>query len=145
MRENYFLDDGAYLVTKIIIKMAQLKKEGKTLENLIATLEEPIESKEIRMNITESDFRACGERIINELLEYSEKQDGWNIAPDNKEGVRVSFDKNNGDGWFLLRLSVHDPIMPLNIESNSIGGVNTIFNKLKVFLNSCQGIDTSNI
>ncbi len=145
MRENYFLDDGAYLVTKIIIKMAQLKKEGKTLENLIATLEEPIESKEIRMNITESDFRACGERIINELLEYSEKQDGWNIAPDNREGVRVSFDKNNGDGWFLLRLSVHDPIMPLNIESNSIGGVNTIFNKLKVFLNSCQGIDTSNI
>ena len=30
MRENYFLDDGAYLCTKIIIKAALLRKEGKT-------------------------------------------------------------------------------------------------------------------
>ena len=28
LRENYFLDDGAYLVTKIIIKAAQLRREA---------------------------------------------------------------------------------------------------------------------
>ena len=33
LRENYFLDDGAYLVTKIIIKMARLKRRGKTLDS----------------------------------------------------------------------------------------------------------------
>ena len=32
LKENYFLDDGAYLMTKIIIKMAQLKEENKNLE-----------------------------------------------------------------------------------------------------------------
>lgn len=34
MKENYFLDDGAYLCTKIIIKAAQLRKEGKELDGL---------------------------------------------------------------------------------------------------------------
>ena len=41
--DNYFLDDGAYLVTRIIIKAAQLRKEGKTLDSLIAALQEPAE------------------------------------------------------------------------------------------------------
>ena len=36
MRDNYFLDDGAYLVTQIIIKLAKLRQEGKDLEDLLA-------------------------------------------------------------------------------------------------------------
>jgi len=67
MRENYFLDDGAYLCTKIIIKAAQLRQAGKDLSNLTADLQEPLESREIRFQITEKDFRACGERIIRDL------------------------------------------------------------------------------
>ena len=142
MRENYFLDDGAYLVTKIIIKMAQLRKEGKKLDTIIADLAEPVESKEIRIKITEKDFRTYGEKVISDLLEYSKKQKGFNIADDNHEGVRVSFNKTNGNGWFLLRLSVHDPIMPLNIESDSKGGVDKIYQKIKPFLESCEGLET---
>ena len=68
---------------------------------------------------------------------------GWQVAQDSREGVRVSFDKENGDGWFLLRLSVHDPVMPLNIESDSKGGVQVILNQIAAFLKSCGGIDTS--
>ena len=45
MRENYFLDDGAYLCTKIIIKAAQMRKEGKELDELTASLKEPLESQ----------------------------------------------------------------------------------------------------
>lgn len=145
LRENYFLDDGAYLVTKIIIKMAQLRKEGKSLDNLIETLKEPAESLELRMAITEEDFRACGERIIADLEKYASARDGWHIAPDNREGIRVSFDKNDGDGWFLLRLSVHDPIMPLNIESDSKGGVDMILNQLYEFIITCKGLDLTNV
>lgn len=134
MRENYFLDDGAYLCTKIIIKMAQLKQQGKELEDLTATLKEPVESKEIRFKIKEKDFREYGEKVIADLEKYAEAQEGWKIAYDNREGIRVYFDKDNGDGWFLLRLSVHDPIMPLNIESDTKGGVDIIFNQLNTFL-----------
>ena len=141
MKENYFLDDGAYLCTKIIIKAAQMRKEGKELDELTAELKEPVESKEVRFKILESDFRACGEKIINDLTAYAMAQNGWNVANDNREGIRVSFDKDNGDGWFLLRLSVHDPIMPLNIESDSVGGVDIIYNKLNEFLKTTNGLE----
>ena len=57
LKENYFLDDGAYLIAKLLIKMAQLKKEGKTIDELIANLEEPAEAKEFRMNISCEDFK----------------------------------------------------------------------------------------
>ena len=141
MKENYFLDDGAYLCTKIIIKAAQMRKEGKELDELTAELKEPVESKEVRFKILESDFRACGEKIIDDLTAYAMAQNGWNVANDNREGIRVSFDKDNGDGWFLLRLSVHDPIMPLNIESDSVGGVDIIYNKLNEFLKTTSGLE----
>ena len=70
-------------------------------------------------------------------------QPSWNIAPDNREGIRVSFDKDHGDGWFLLRLSVHDPILPLNIESDSHGGVQIILQELYTFLKDVKGVDIS--
>lgn len=140
MRENYFLDDGAYLCTKIIIKAAQMRTQGKELDELTAELKEPLESCEIRFKITEKDFKTCGEKIIADLTKYAETN-GWNIADDNREGIRVSFDKDNGDGWFLLRLSVHDPIMPLNIESDSKGGVEVIRNKLLEFLKTASGLE----
>ena len=142
MRENYFLDDGAYLVTKIIIKMAQLRKKGKKLESVTESLAQPVESKEIRIKITAKDFRACGEKVIKDLFAYAKKDKTFIVAEDNHEGIRVSFNKANGDGWFLLRLSVHDPIMPLNIESDSTGGVDKIYKKLVPFLESCEGLET---
>lgn len=143
MRENYFLDDGAYLCTKIIIKMAQLRQQGKNLEDLIENLKEPAEGREIRIRITDEDFKQTGLKILADLEEYAKTQDGWTLAPDSAEGVRVSFAKGDGDGWFLLRLSVHDPIMPLNIESDTIGGVDIILKKISAFLKTCTGIDTS--
>ena len=141
MQENYFLDDGAYLCTKIIIKAAILRKEGKDIADLISSLKEAKEEKEIRIKILEEDFRACGERVIAQLTDYAEKAEGWQVADDNREGIRVSFDKDNGDGWFLLRLSVHDPIMPLNIESNSEGGVEVILAQLEKFWATTEGLD----
>lgn len=143
MRENYFLDDGAYLVTKIIIKMAALRKEGKDLGSLLAPLREPAEEKEVRLPILAEDFRACGQGVIAALEAYAKAQ-GWQIAPDNREGLRVSFPQGEGAGWFLLRLSVHDPILPLNIESDAPGGVKQIVEKLRGFFRCHgEGIDTS--
>ena len=89
----------------------------------------------------EEDFRSCGERIISQLEEYANKQPNWIVADDNREGIRVSFDKENGDGWFLLRLSVHDPIMPLNIESDSVSGVKKIYDNFYEFLKTTEGLE----
>ncbi len=141
MRENYFLDDGAYLVTKIIIEMARLKKEGKKLSDLIENLKVAKEEVELRFPITTDDFRPVGEKIITELEAFAVKNN-FAVAPDNREGMRISFDSANGDGWLLLRLSVHDPIMPLNIESNKGGGVKVIAQNLLDFFKTT---DTTNV
>lgn len=132
MRENYFLDDGAYLVTKIIIKMAVLRREGRSLDDLLLPLKEPAEAVEKRIPIAEEDFRSFGEQVIADLAQYAAKQN-WDVAPDNHEGIRISFPKDNGDGWFLLRLSVHDPIMPLNLESNTPGGTDLLLKHVQDF------------
>ena len=143
LRENYFLDDGAYLVTKIIIKLAQLGREGKHLEDLIATLEEPAESSEIRLNILAENFREVGNRLIEHITQCCQKDERCRVAPDNREGIRVSFAPEDGDGWFLVRLSVHDPVIPINIESNCAGGCRRIAASLLGLIGSVDGIDTT--
>ena len=35
----------------------------------------------------------------------------------------MNFNENLGDGWQLLRMSVHEPLLVLNCESNKEGGV----------------------
>lgn len=143
IKENYFLDDGAYLVTRLLVKMAQLAKQGKKLEDLLEGLAEPLESKEFRMNITTEDFKTYGQQIIDALTAHSMSTPGWHCADDNREGIRVSFGAGEGGGWFLLRLSVHDPLMPLNIESDAEGGVHTIAQKLCAFLEQYELLDTA--
>ena len=65
-------------------------------------------------------------------------QNGWTLADDSREGVRVSLDKEHGNGWFLLRLSVHDPIMPLNVESDDVGGADVILKQVSEFIDKCE-------
>ena len=141
LRENYFLDDGAYLITKIIILLAKLRKEDKTLSSVIASLAEAKEEKELRFKILQTDFRPVGEKVIAELAQWASSLPFATPANDNREGFRVSFDKDHGDGWLLLRLSVHDPILPLNIESNTEGGCKQIAELLYEFLKQFEDID----
>ncbi len=141
LKENYFLDDGAYLVTKLLIELARGKKEGYTLESLIADLKEPAESIEFRMNILLEDFKPYGLNVIEELKSYAEKQSGWSVAPSNYEGIRVNLDKAHGNGWFLLRMSLHDPLLPLNIESDDMGGAKIIAKELYAFIEKFDKLD----
>ena len=145
LKENYFLDDGAYLVTKLLIELARGKKEGYTLESLISSLEEPAESVEFRMNILLDDFKPYGQQVIEELTAYASTQKGWSIAPSNFEGIRVNLDEDHGNGWFLLRLSLHDPLLPLNIESNSIGGAKKIAAELSAFIANYDKLDATKL
>ena len=143
LRENFFLDDGAYLITRIIIKMAVLHRQGRSLEDLISGLKTPMEEAEARLALSGEDFAAYGQRIIDDLADFARSQPGLTLAPDNREGVRVCCGKGAGDGWFLLRLSVHDPIMPCNLESNVAGGVAVMASLLERFLSSYHRLDTS--
>ncbi len=144
-KENYFLDDGAFLVTKLLIELAKSKKEGYTLQSLISSLKEPTESVEFRLNILTEDFKDYGRNVIEELKLYSDDKDGWKPETENYEGVRVNLDKSHGNGWFLLRMSLHDPLLPLNIESDEKGGAKKIAAELIGFLSEFPALELSSI
>lgn len=142
-RDNYHLDDGAYLITKIVIKLSQMGRDGRDLDALIAALHDPLEAREIRLKIRRDDFRSYGNTIIQALNLAARTQRGWRVANDNREGIRIFFDDPAENGWFLLRLSVHDPIIPINIESDAPGGAKRIAAKLLRFLQAFGCLDLS--
>jgi len=140
LKENYFLDDGAYLVAKLLVEAAKLNAAGKTLTNLIEKLKQPLESEEFRYSINEVDFGNYGRKVLAELATKVAEVEGWEIVSPNYEGIRVRCTGTDEMGWFLLRMSLHDPVMPLNIESEVVGGVDNIAAKLRNLLKEYEGL-----
>lgn len=131
-----------YLVTLLLIKDA-VKTAGSGVEFLLMVWKEPVESTGNCLPIRSEKFAQTGKVTIEQVMDYATRQPGWHMAPDNREGIRVSFDLDGGlnNGWFLLRLSVHDPVMPLNVESDVAGGVKTILGELYQALQQAADID----
>ena len=145
LKENYFLDDGAYLITRLLIKLSELNKKGLKLRNLVEDLKTPLEAVEIRMSFdTSIDFTSYGLSILEDLKTYA-KENNLSLTPNNYEGARIDFGRESGDGWLLLRMSLHDPIMPLNIESNTNGGAKIIASKLLEFLKNYEFLIKTNL
>ena len=142
-RENHFLDDGMYLATALICEAMRLKQEGRKLADLIADLREPVESAEFRIPVQAEDVRAAGIAAIEKVMDFAALTPGWSIAPDSREGVRINYILDSGlmGGWFLLRLSLHDPVLALNIESDVQGGVRRTAAALVSVLDGAEGID----
>ncbi|MHC1786161.1 MAG: phosphomannomutase/phosphoglucomutase [Christensenellales bacterium] len=143
LRENGFLDDGMYLSTLLICEAMRLKREGGTLTGLLEGLQEPLESVELRLGIQTEDFHASGRAMIEAVMDHASEAKGWHVAPDNREGIRINFDLEHGreNAWFLLRLSVHDPVLPLNAESDVRGGVRTMLRALHDVIKDTPGVD----
>jgi phosphomannomutase len=130
MKENYDLDDGAYLAVKIIIEAVRRRLANEpSIGQVLETLEEPLEEAEVRLKIADPDFKAYGLNVIENLLAVVNDPvhslfGKCKPAPDNYEGLRVCVDEGDGKkGWFLLRCSLHDPVMVLNFESQTKCGV----------------------
>ena len=146
LRENYFLDDGAYLVTRLLIALAKAAEDGKDLLSLIADLPEPKEAAEVRLTFAPGcDFKSLGNDVIKAFASYAIAKPYLSLAPDNYEGVRVNFDKAHGNGWVLVRMSLHEPIMPINAESDSVGGNKLILKELYSFLKGYDFLNTENL
>ena len=45
------------------------------------------------------------------------KNDGrWKVDELNREGVRLVLEGEGGEGWFMLRPSLHDPVVSMQVE-----------------------------
>ncbi|MBQ8184268.1 MAG: phosphomannomutase/phosphoglucomutase [Lachnospiraceae bacterium] len=115
LSENYFLDDGAYMAVKLLIAAALAAKEGKQIGSFIEKLAKGFDEREYRMKLKGEDFGAYGKNVLAQF-EARAKEAGYAVAPNSYEGVRISFCSEEVQGWLLLRLSLHDPLMPLNME-----------------------------
>ena len=81
--------------------------------------------------------------VLEDFKEFSDNTKGIERVKLNFEGVKVNFDKKKGDGWLLMRLSLHEPLLVVNCESNSIGGTEKMVASLKEFLKEYEKINMS--
>lgn len=95
----------------------------------------------MRFDILAPDFKAYGESVINALREYASERPDYRLAEDDREGIRISTE----NGFFMLRLSVHDPVMPMNFESRVLGGISRDIDGIAGFLAGFEGLDTSSL
>ncbi len=137
-KDNYYLDDGAYLATLIVCQAAKLKKDGKDISYLISTLKQPAEVAELRIPIIKDNFSTYGENILRDFKGWAEEKDISLITP-NYEGVRVDF----GFGWILMRKSLHDPLIVVNMASDRLKGLDYMTNSLLDFLRLYNDLDLS--
>ncbi len=136
LEENYFLDDGSYLIAKLLIESAKLSREGKSLQSLIEDLKHPAEEAEYRLKIKKDDFKEYGERALVDFEKFAIDK-GWEIEEPNYEGIKA----RTSAGWILIRMSLHEPVMPINIETNVQGAMKDIVEALKEFVKEHDGLE----
>ena len=141
LKDNYYLDDGAFLAVKLVTALANAKRAGKNIESLIEKLPPMVEETELRFKIYGEDFKEYGTAVLQGFKERAEKS-GFEL-PQSYEGVRISFKDAGVQGWMLLRLSLHDPVMPLNIESAQKGSLSKLKAIARTLLDGFERLDIS--
>ena len=140
LSENYYLDDGAYLAVKLLIAAAQAQQKGQALADLIKELGHPAEEAEYRFYIRGlEDFKTYGNQVLASFQERAQAK-GIAIASPSYEGVRLIIPNL---GWILLRMSLHDPNMPMNMESSQVGGCQQLVALAKELTAGFEHLDTS--
>lgn len=143
--ENYFLDDGAYMSVKILCEVVKCKRAGKSIESMLEGLEEAAECGEFRMSIRLEEFKEYGMKILDDFKDFAKNQKTFHLVEPNYEGVRISFHDEEVHGWMLVRMSLHDPILPMNIETNEVGGVEKVLERIRPFFEKYDSLDISSL
>ncbi|MDO4461843.1 MAG: phosphomannomutase/phosphoglucomutase [Bacteroidia bacterium] len=141
-KDNNFYDDGAHFATRLLVKLAQLKREGKNLSSLIENMPVAVELREFRLPIIGDDISRIVTDALVGIQQFASQIEGWEEVSQNHEGIRVVCRNEDECGWFLIRMSLHEPEMPINIESDIKGGTGVIIKKLKMFFRNVKNIDS---
>ncbi|MEG2938297.1 MAG: phosphomannomutase/phosphoglucomutase, partial [Vagococcus sp.] len=144
-KENYFLDDGAYVIAKILMLLPKLKAEDKNLSELIEKLKQPVEAQEVRFKLSGDDYRVYGESVIENLHHFVSETEGFTVDPENDEGIRVNTTDTYGSGWFLLRMSLHEPLLVLQVENDVADKNKLVFTKLREYFVKQDRLNTEKL
>lgn len=140
IKDNYYLDDGAYLAVLLVITVAKAKKRGGTIGRLIKDFDTSCSAREVRFPIRREDFSDYGKTVL-EAFEKRAKQSGFDV-PHSYEGVRIRF-SGIFTGWLLLRASLHDPVMVMNLEGKDDRDLEIITGIAASLLEGFEGLDLS--
>uniref|UniRef100_A0A7R9WNF3 Alpha-D-phosphohexomutase alpha/beta/alpha domain-containing protein n=1 Tax=Craspedostauros australis TaxID=1486917 RepID=A0A7R9WNF3_9STRA len=136
MQENDYQDDGTYTAVKVLSYLVQQTRRSRAdsdgsgmdkmekpatspLLEAIAGLQEMPEVSELRMKAVDGSNESTSATF--EVLEAAvveacgDARVGWTLDDENLEGVRVN--TSDEGSFFMLRQSLHDPILCLQIEA----------------------------
>ena len=71
-----------------------------------------------------SNYKEEGQQVLQRFHDWlqSGAPENWKMEAENHEGWRVAVDEGDDQwGWALLRASLHDPLLVLNVESETAG------------------------
>lgn len=142
LKENYYLDDGAYLAVKLVIALAKAAKAGTTLDTLIADLSVEYVAREVRFKLLTEDFKAYGKEVLAAFKKRAEMA-GYQL-PTSHEGIRIRF-SGIATGWMLLRASLHDPVMVLNLEGQTQQDLDVITGIAQSLVEGFEALDISTL
>ena len=133
------MDDGAYGALKIVIETVKRRLAGDgDISDLLKDLKEPREAMEIRVRILASDVQEEGAKVTAAFKSWVDNGAGgnsdWVLEEENYEGWRVKIKERDGNqGWLLVRPSLHDPDIVINVESEEEDGMRTHLRHLLEF------------
>lgn len=139
-KDNYFLDDGAYLAAQIVVEAA-----SQSISDLLSELAHPALEEDFRFPVTEKAFRAYGEQIIEDLKNYARESDTIELVEPNYEGARIRFTTPYGKGWALVRISLHESLLPVHIESDQPKAAAYMAEELFDFLAQYPSLDLKDL
>lgn len=128
MKENAYLDDGTYTAVKVVSLLARVAADSNTsLLDLISNYQEMPEVSELRMELLDESLESTSvvfDFAALEIEQLCESVGGdedpavatWSLDNDNLEGIRV---RTGNGGFFMLRKSLHDPVISLQVEGTS--------------------------
>ncbi|KAL3805588.1 hypothetical protein HJC23_005832 [Cyclotella cryptica] len=120
MKENGYTDDGTYTAVKIIGLLARTSASGQgSLLDLISGLTEMPFDEEYRIKIKDGSLETTTfvfQKVTEALKERCSTESEWILDEDNLEGIRMRLASG---GFFMLRQSLHDPVISMQIESIS--------------------------
>lgn len=128
MKENGYLDDGTYTAVKVVGLLARIADKNQSLLDLISKYEEMPEVSELRMEVLDESLESTSAVFDFAALEIEQLCQSvgsdedpaicfWHIDEDNLEGIRVR--TGTDGGFFMLRKSLHDPVISLQVEGTS--------------------------
>jgi phosphomannomutase len=146
MKENGYTDDGTYTAVKIIGLLARTAASGQcSLLDLISELEELPFDEEYRIRIKDGSLETTSfifAEVTKVLKEKCNAATVWELDKDNLEGIRM---KLASGGFFMLRQSLHDPVISMQVESVSAEEAKLVVLDpvLKIFNDHASSLDLS--